>query len=238
MEHDQKVIGELKATRAELAEERTDLKEQKSELDESQAELQSQIAEVKSIVSKYKSTEEGLLEMRKAEEQAAAEITNKLESYYEDNKEEAGGGADAPATQTGLKGLIWPTNATRLITSPYGNRVSPTLGATTFHAGVDIGAPYGSSVLAALPGKIIEAGWYGGYGLCVVIAHDEGISTLYGHLDSVHVSVGQQVKRGQVIGLCGSTGISTGPHIHYEVRVNGNPINPLPYLPGYIPYDW
>ena len=238
MEHDQQVIADLKLTREKLAADKEELKASKAELDESQKELKSQLAEAQSIVDKYKSSEEGLLEMRRAEEAAAAEAENKLNSFYEDNKEELGGGVDAPATQTGLKGLIWPTNATRLITSPYGNRVSPTLGATTFHAGVDIGAPYGSNVLAALPGKVIDAGWYGGYGLCVIIAHDEGISTLYGHLDSIHVNVGQQVSRGQVIGLCGSSGISTGPHIHYEVRVNGNPINPLPYLPGYIPYDW
>lgn len=237
MEHDQRVIAELQEVREELDQDRKDLKSQKEELHSSQKELKAQIAEAKSIVDKHTKTEEGLLEMHKAEEAEADRITDKLENFYEEHGG-TGGGVEDPPTQSGLKGLIWPTNATRLITSPYGNRVSPTLGATTFHPGVDIGAPYGSSVLAAQSGTVIDAGWSGGYGICVVIAHAEGISTLYGHMSDWSVSVGQKVSRGQVIGQCGSTGISTGPHIHYEVRVNGGTINPLPYLPGYVPYDW
>ncbi len=237
MEHDQQVIADLQELREELAQDRKDLKAQKEDLHSSQSELKAQIAEAKDIVDKHSKTEEGLLEMHKAEEAEANRITDKLNSFYEENGG-TGGGVDAPPTQSGLKGLIWPTSATRLITSPYGNRVSPTLGATTFHHGVDIGAPYGSSVLAAQSGTVIDAGWSGGYGICVVIAHEEGISTLYGHMSDWNVSVGQKVSRGQVIGQCGSTGISSGPHIHYEVRVNGSTINPLPYLPGYIPYDW
>ena len=81
---------------------------------------------------------------------------------------------------------------------------------------------------------MIQAGWNGGYGYCVTIAHPQGVATLYAHMNDYYVRVGQSVSRGQVIGECGSTGISSGPHIHYEVRVNGEQIDPIPYLPGYI----
>ena len=140
---------------------------------------------------------------------------------------------DDSNTQAVLDGLIWPSNA-RYITDKFGYRDSPTAGASTDHKGVDIGAPYYSDVFAAQSGTVIQAGWNGGYGYCVTIAHPQGVATLYAHLDDYFVSVGQSVSRGQVIAECGSTGISTGPHIHYEVRVNGVQIDPLPYLPGYI----
>ena len=85
---------------------------------------------------------------------------------------------------------------------------------------------------------VIQAGWNGGYGYCVTIAHEEGVATLYAHLNDYYVRVGEYVDRGEVIGECGSTGISSGPHIHYEIRVNGSQIDPIPYLPGYIAYGW
>ena len=96
---------------------------------------------------------------------------------------------------------------------------------------MDIGASYGSSVLAADSGTVILAGWNGGYGNCVVISHGNGITTLYGHMSSIAVSSGQSVSQGQTIGYVGSTGASTGPHLHFTVYYGGATVNPIAYLP-------
>jgi len=125
--------------------------------------------------------------------------------------------------------FLWPTNST-LITSYFGYRVHPIWGTTRFHSGIDIGASYGSPIYAAADGIVIYSGWYYGYGYTVVIDHGSGISTLYAHCSSLNVYKGQSVKRGQIIAFVGSTGNSTGPHLHFEVQINGKPVNPLNYL--------
>ena len=123
--------------------------------------------------------------------------------------------------------MMWPVSGP--ITSPFGWRTSP-FGGSEFHTGIDIGVPYGTPIHAADGGNVVWAQWMGGYGNAVVIDHGGGLSTLYGHQSSLNVSVGQGVTRGQVIGYVGSTGMSTGPHLHFEVRLNGKPVNPLGYL--------
>ena len=126
---------------------------------------------------------------------------------------------------------MWPSNTTRLVTSPYGYRIHPVTGKSRFHAGIDIGAAHGTSILAANDGVVIVSGYNsGGYGNYVVINHGGGYTTLYAHCSSLLVSVGQKVSRGQVIARCGSTGMSTGPHIHFEVQVNGTTTNPMQYF--------
>lgn len=116
------------------------------------------------------------------------------------------------------------------ITSGFGYRVHPILGYRRFHAGIDFGGGYGSTIRAADSGVVIFAGWYGGYGRSVVIDHGNTLTTLYAHASRIYVSEGQRVKRGQPIAAIGSTGLSTGPHLHFEVRKNGEPINPGHYL--------
>ena len=121
-------------------------------------------------------------------------------------------------------GLSRPANGP--ITSRFGYRYHPILGYRRLHAGVDIGAGYGSSVYAASEGEVFFASWRGGYGKCIIVLHGGGMSTLYGHLSQISVSAGQRVQRGQRIGAVGSTGLSSGPHLHFEVRRNGVPVSP------------
>lgn len=116
------------------------------------------------------------------------------------------------------------------LTSRFGRRTSPTKGASSNHQGVDWGLPTGSAVYASSGGTVTRAGWYGGYGYVVYIQHPGGTETRYAHLSRVQVSVGQTVKQGQKIALSGNTGVSTGPHLHFELRVGGRAVNPLDYL--------
>ncbi len=124
-------------------------------------------------------------------------------------------------------GLIWPVSGP--ITSPYGPRCLPN-GDCSFHPGVDIGVPSGTPIHAAAAGTVISAGWLGGYGNLVVIDHGNGLATAYAHQSSIAVGNGASVSQGQVIGYSGCTGYCFGPHLHFEVRVNGEPVNPLSYL--------
>lgn len=125
--------------------------------------------------------------------------------------------------------LLWPAEGP--VTSPFGWRTHPIFGTQRLHTGIDIGADYGDAVLAADGGVVIHSDWMGGYGNAVIIDHGNGISTLYAHNSQLLVSEGQSVAKGQTISRVGSTGYSTGPHLHFEVRQNGTPVNPLDYLP-------
>ncbi len=124
--------------------------------------------------------------------------------------------------------LSYPSQAP--ITSSFGWRMHPILGYRRFHSGTDFGAGSGSPIRTAGDGRVIFAGWQGGYGNTVIIDHGGGITTLYGHASELYVQEGQQVEKGQAIAAVGSTGLSTGPHLHFEVRVNGEPENPMNYL--------
>jgi murein DD-endopeptidase MepM/ murein hydrolase activator NlpD len=121
--------------------------------------------------------------------------------------------------------LAMPVNGP--ITSYFGYRYHPILHFTRFHAGLDIGAAWGSPIVAAADGQVVSAGWAGGYGREVQIAHGSGITSLYGHMSEIVASPGSFVHRGQLIGYVGSSGLSTGPHLHFEVRQGGQPVNPL-----------
>ena len=128
-------------------------------------------------------------------------------------------------------GMSWPVTAPARITSPFGLRIHPIHGTRKMHTGVDLAAPHGAPIWAASDGAVIHVGWRGGYGNTVEIDHGSGITTLYAHLSSTNVEVGQQVVRGAMIGASGQTGTATGPHLHFEVRQNNTPTNPLPFLP-------
>lgn len=126
--------------------------------------------------------------------------------------------------------FVWPSRlplASAALSSRFGARYHPILGGWRQHSGVDLAAATGTPVTAPSPGVVVAAQWWGGYGLFVAIDHGKGMQTRYGHLSAVAVAPGQQVKMGQVLGYVGSTGNSTGPHLHYEMRLNGQPLDPL-----------
>ena len=123
---------------------------------------------------------------------------------------------------------VWPVRG--WVTSPFGNRNSPFTGIPTFHEGMDIAAQTGTPVMSPADGVVIKAGFGTGYGNVVELSHGYGIKTIFGHNSRLNVKVGQRVKRGDVISYVGDTGSSTGPHLHYEVRLNGLPVNPVRYL--------
>jgi len=123
---------------------------------------------------------------------------------------------------------LWPVNGS--LTSYFGKRADPFSGEGALHPGIDISVPAGTSVRAAADGVVSFASFFGGYGLVVIIDHGGGYSTYYAHLSRLEVVSGQEVRRGEIIGQSGSSGRSTSPHLHYEVRIHGVPVNPYPYL--------
>ncbi|MGP2528513.1 murein hydrolase activator EnvC family protein [Acidaminococcus sp. LBK-2] len=208
---------------------------QKAQLDESKRQLDAAYAEGK---AEQKIVAQKTVERQALYEQALAEKA-RLDAEYEElqrnsqeitvmiqRMEEEG----RMMPQSGGTGqLSWPVNGE--ITSPFGWRVHPIWGTQIFHAGLDIGADYGDPVHAADGGTVVYAGWMGGYGNAVMIDHGGGMVTLYGHNSSITVGEGEQVSKGQTIALAGSTGNSTGPHCHFEVRIHGEVVSPLQYLP-------
>jgi murein DD-endopeptidase MepM/ murein hydrolase activator NlpD len=133
--------------------------------------------------------------------------------------------ANAARPEPVESGLAMPAQGP--ITSYFGYRYHPILHFTRFHAGIDIGAGWGSPIVAAADGQVAAAGWAGGYGREVQIAHGGGMTSIYGHMSEIVASPGSYVRRGQLIGYVGSSGLSTGPHLHFEVRMGGQPVNPL-----------
>ncbi|MDQ7850131.1 MAG: peptidoglycan DD-metalloendopeptidase family protein [Armatimonadota bacterium] len=133
--------------------------------------------------------------------------------------------AGPPVLAGGFRRFAWPARGT--FTSGFGVRVHPIFRIRRMHSGVDIAAPHGAPVAAAWDGTVLYAGWFGGYGKIVIIDHGEGISTLYAHLSAILAPPGARVRQGEVVGRVGSTGFSTGPHVHFEIRVNGTPVNPV-----------
>ena len=143
-----------------------------------------------------------------------------------------GGGGSGGGSVSGTGSFVWPVPSCTYITSRFGLRVHPITGETKSHTGLDIGAAYGATIVAADGGTITKATVYGGYGNCVMINHGNGYVTLYGHMSSIAVSEGQSVSQGDTIGYVGSTGLSTGPHCHFEVWYNGSRIDPEQFFTG------
>lgn len=234
---DQDTLATLKKQEADLKDKQAELKVEKEEIsvkigesEEKQEKLQGDIDELQGKLEELNRQAESLNDeikklqeenRRKREEQRRRELE---QQQQQENPDEP---ADIPDNFGGT--FIWPTTST-LITSPFGYRIHPITGIYTGHTGVDIGVGTGSPVYAAASGTVIISGWYGGYGYAVVIDHGGGVSTLYGHNSSLNVSVGQEVSQGEVVAYSGSTGNSTGPHLHFEVRIDGECVDPMGYF--------
>ena len=226
-EYNKSLIAAIQETRANIAEEKAAMEEHEKQLGEQQDALETKLDETTALMEEYIADQKALEAVYAAEEKAAKEIAAEIDRLIAESDV-------IPSNE----GFIWPVNTSKKISSPIGGRVSPGGIGSTNHKGVDIcNVGYTSSVFAVKSGKVILAntsGWGGGYGNYVVIDHGGGVTTLYAHMSSVSVSEGQMVSQGTVIGITGNTGASTGPHLHYEVRINGVYQNPLNYLAGYI----
>ena len=230
-EYDRSLMEAIRQTRENIKTEKAAMEEQEQLLAQQQDELQKKVDEAAALIAEYAATQKGYEELAAAEEKEAQEIEAQIKKLLETSDVTPSPG-----------GFIWPVTTSKIITSPMGGRVSPGGIGSTNHRGVDIGGVgTTSAALATKSGKVIIAktvvyGSYGGsgYGNYVVLDHGGGYTTLYAHLSSVSVSVGDMVTQGDTVGITGSTGNSTGPHLHYEVMINGVNQNPLDYLPGYI----
>lgn len=212
---------------AELQKLKAEKEEKAANLTDEQKELEKKLSEYKSQAEEYAKLERQAIAKEEAARKAAQEASKNNTNTSGSNS--SNGGKTNTTPYTGGK-LGWPCPSSSRITSPYGYRVL--FGVRDFHTGVDIGATTGSNIVAAESGTVILAnyGWNGGYGNYIILSHGNGITTRYAHASQLYVTAGQTVSKGQVIAAVGTTGNSTGPHLHFEVRVNGSHTNPLNYL--------
>ena len=243
-------VTDLKTVKSEYEEARLELKEQKAELTNLSAQLEKDIVEANAAILELEgdiSANSAILSQLNAQDKEMQDkINQKIKELNEQNKPSNPSNPSNPSKPSGSGTLtVWPSYCT-YITSVQGNRVHPITGQHGTHGGTDIGASYGSAIYAAGSGTVVTAynnsAYNGGYGNYAMINHGNGIQTLYAHMSVCSVTVGQTVSAGQTIGYVGSTGRSTGPHLHFEVRVNGSRVDPQSYYPGisfsYSPTAW
>lgn len=233
VEYERSIIDGLRDTRDQLASDRETLEQQNADMDAARDTLELKIADSMKALAEYTATEEGM----QAEYDAIKAEADALDDLI--------AAAEQKAIELGLTDIIgttggyeWPCASIRWITSMFGGRQSPGGIGSTNHKGVDIGTPMRTPILAAKSGTVTWASWNGGYGECVIIYHGKGNSTLYGHLDNgaYNVKVGDTVRQGDVIAWSGTTGNSTGPHLHFGIKENDIWIDPLNYLTGWHYY--
>ncbi|SHG53711.1 Septal ring factor EnvC, activator of murein hydrolases AmiA and AmiB [Thermosyntropha lipolytica DSM 11003] len=227
VEQDRQLIEEIEAERDKLKMQKSDLEVKKKELVNIKEE---QAAQKEALEAKKQEKAQlfNQLQMEAKEYEKALneleELSRQLESVIRQLQSKNSG----PALGTGV--YTWPTPGYYTITSPFGMRFHPILQVRKLHTGVDIGAPMGADIVAADSGIVIYAGYNGGYGNMIIIDHGNGMSTLYAHMSRFVAVNGQKVTKGEVIGKVGSTGFSTGPHLHFEVRKDGSPVDPMGYI--------
>jgi murein DD-endopeptidase MepM/ murein hydrolase activator NlpD len=211
-------VETIQAKRSEARAEELGLKTLQSARDQKRAAEQTVQDQKAALLAQTKKNIAHLRAMALAEEQESARIANLLRS----------GGSHGSGKYAGT--FAWPTPGYTHVSSPFGMRMHPILHVRKMHTGIDISVPYGARIVAAGSGTVIFAGYNGGYGNFTMIDHGDGLVTCYAHQSRIGVSKGQRVREGETIGKVGSTGMSTGAHLHFEVRVNGTPRNPLSYL--------
>ena len=228
-------VADLKAVKAEYEQAKAEMEDSKTELETLKAQQEKDIAEAASVIASLQgdiSSNSSLLsQLSEQEKQLNADIQKKVDEL--NKQQEANKGNNGSGSTVGTGNLVWPSYCT-YITSRQGPRTHPITGEYRNHGGTDIGASYGSAIYAADSGTVVRSadGWNGGWGNYVMLDHGHGMQTLYAHMSSRAVSVGQTVSRGQTIGYVGSTGMSTGAHLHFEMYINGSRIDPQTRYPG------
>ncbi|NDJ25055.1 peptidoglycan DD-metalloendopeptidase family protein [Nostoc sp. B(2019)] len=230
---DQQILAKLNKQANLINKQKTDVEQQKNEI----ALIREQLLAQKADYQMQAQSQSELIQRLNSDRLALEAAQNQLDKDSQNlevliqQKVAAAQAKTNSRTSVIIRGtgvMAYPSNAST--SSSFGWRMHPVLGYRRFHSGLDFAASYGSTIRAADSGTVIFAGWYGGYGRTIIINHGKGITTLYGHSSELYVSEGQTVERGQAIAAVGSTGLSTGPHLHFEVRRDGTPVNPADYL--------
>ena len=231
----QKIVSSDIAMLQQLQKDEAEIKSRQEQLDAEMKEIKSTKAELeakRARANKLKEQRSYMLYKAQEEEQQSQSEYERLLAISENitamlrNMESSGGGSSSSG---GTGRFMWPCRGE--ITSYFGWRTHPIFGTTKYHSGMDIAVDYGTPIMAADSGTVIYSGWLGGYGYAVMIDHGSGLVTLYAHNQSLNVYEGQYVTKGTCIAYAGSTGYSTGPHCHFEVRLHGEVTEPLTYLP-------
>ena len=226
LEYDKEIIDKVNAAKQTLVEKKLAI-EQTKVLKEQ--ELAVQVSQQKAYQGKQQESK-AIYDKLSKDVKTFEQAYNAAEQQEEALKRQAAAALKGSTVKYSGEKFAWPVNGYYSITSPYGNRMHPTLKVNKFHTGTDISAPSGASVTAMNSGLVIMAGYNSAYGNYIIIDHGGGYSTLYGHASALCVSKGQTVTRGQLIMKVGSTGFSTGPHLHFEVLLNGTTTNPMSYF--------
>lgn len=238
-EYDRNMLVRFQETKATIEEkealleqEKTELEQIKSEVEQRKGVVETAIQKKNQEIKKYENDIADAEQLKEEYEQELAQMTAVMKRLEEEEKrrqqELANSGQTGRTYDNGQ--FTWPCPASTRITSDYGTRPHPTLGYEKFHNGIDIGAPSGSAIVAAYDGEVVSAAYDSVMGNYVMINHGSGLYTIYMHASALHVSAGQQVSKGQQIAAVGSTGRSTGPHLHFTVRVNGQYVSPWNYI--------
>ncbi len=241
LQSDMDLINTIKTEREDIASKKAKLEEDRAKV----LELEKVAQEKQNVINQKKAERQAVLERAMNDRDTAERAYNELmassasiTAMLQQRAAERAAAAAAAASQGGGGGgATWVQGSGQLaapvvapITSDFGWRIHPIYGTRRLHAGTDFGVDEGTPVHAADGGVVVEAGWVSGYGYTVIIDHGNGMSTLYAHNSEVAVSPGQTVSKGQVVSYSGNTGGSTGPHLHFEVRINGEPTDPMGYL--------
>lgn len=226
---DREFLSDLKAEADKLDRQRAQVEQKKNDITLISQQLMAQKAQFEQQADSQKEVVDRLRTNRRALEAAEAQLEKDSQSIGQlIQKRVAEERARRGIVILGTGQLNLPSEGA--MSSGFGWRMHPILGYRRFHAGVDFAADYGSPILAADRGVVIFAGWYGGFGNSVILDHGNGLTTLYAHAQELYVAEGQTVERGKAIAAVGSTGLSTGPHLHFEVRKDGEPVDPMDYL--------
>ncbi len=224
---DQEVLTELEEAHAVVEAKKEEVEALQAELETSRAVTAEQKQTVETKKKEIAASNEETEKMIEELQADADALTAKLQSM------QSSGEVSSSSSSKYLGGeMAWPVPNATIVTSPFGYRTHPISGTRRFHTGIDLAGSgcYGTPIVAANDGTVISAGWNGGYGNCVIVDHGGGVTTLYAHASSIAVGYGQSVSRGETVAYIGSTGNSTGPHLHFEVRIDGAYQNPYPYI--------